>query len=89
MLVTAIERIYRLIETGQEVLETDRPEPTGRVGFPTLDFAAFAAWRTQCLNFLKAELKLPPANSYVTGFQDAVRLGGSLSSTFGKKVLRH
>lgn len=65
------DRIQKLIEKGQEVLATHKPEPPGVMGFPTLDSKAFSAWQTQCLSFL--ETKLPPSNPYVRNFRDKVK----------------
>ncbi len=67
------DKVQKLIEKGQKVLSTHKPEPPGVMGFPTLDSKAFSAWQTQCLNFL--ETKLPSNSPYVRSFRDKVKRG--------------
>ena len=68
-----IEKLQKLIEKGNEVLKTHRPNPPNVIGFPTLDSKSFAAWQTQCLNFL--ENRLPPNNPYVRAFREKIKKG--------------
>ena len=68
-----VEKIERLIVKGNDVLRTHRPNPPGVIGFPTLDSEAFAAWQTQCLNFL--ESRLPSNNPYVRAFKEKIQKG--------------
>ncbi|HMO16396.1 MAG TPA: hypothetical protein PKD64_19810 [Pirellulaceae bacterium] len=46
-------RLSKLIEQGEEVLRTHRPNSPGVIGFPTLDTEAFYAWQTRCVAFLQ------------------------------------
>jgi REase_DpnII-MboI len=71
--MTSVEKVEKLIQKGQEVLNTHRPHPPNVIGFPTLDSGAFSAWQTQCLHFL--ESNLPSGSPYVTGFQDKIKKG--------------
>jgi len=68
-----IEKLEKLIEKGNEVLRTHRPNPPNVIGFPTLDSKAFSAWQTQCLNFL--ENRLPPNSPYVRAFKKKIQKG--------------
>ncbi|MDL1971522.1 MAG: hypothetical protein LWW94_11290 [Candidatus Desulfofervidaceae bacterium] len=68
-----IEKLEKLIEKGNEVLRTHRPNPPNVIGFPTLDSKAFSAWQTQCLNFL--ENRLPPNSPYVRAFKEKIQKG--------------
>jgi hypothetical protein len=71
--MTQAEKVERLIQKGQEVLKTHRPNPPGVIGFPTLDSGAFSAWQTQCLHFLESHF--PSASTYVTSFRDKIKQG--------------
>lgn len=42
-----IARLGQLIERGDQVIATHRPNPPGVIGFPTLDSGAFSEWQTQ------------------------------------------
>lgn len=77
------EKIDKLIQKGEEVLKTHRPNPPGVIGFPTLNSGAFSAWQTKCLNFL--ESNLPPTSPYVTSFKEKIKLGyiGSVEAGIG------
>ncbi|MYE31748.1 MAG: hypothetical protein F4X80_03615 [Chloroflexi bacterium] len=44
-----INRIAALIEKGDGVLATHRPNPANVIGFPTLETQPYAEWRTQAL----------------------------------------
>lgn len=68
-----IEKLQMLIEKGNQVLSTHKPNPSNVIGFPTLDSQAFTAWQTQCLNFL--ENKLPPNSAYVRNFTKKIKSG--------------
>jgi hypothetical protein len=77
------EKVESLIEKGMQVLQTDRPNAPGVIGFPTLDSKAFSAWQTQCLNFL--ETRLPASSPYTRTFKEKVQKGftGSVKSGIG------
>jgi hypothetical protein len=78
-----LEKVQRLIEKGEEVLRTHKPNPPGVIGFPTLDSGAFSSWRSQCLQFL--ESRLPPGSPYVESFRSDVERGytGEVKSGIG------
>lgn len=69
-----LEKVQHLIDKGHEVLRTHRPNAPNVFGFPTLDSGAFAAWKSQSLQFL--ESRLPPTSPYVETFRDAVKRDG-------------
>lgn len=46
------ERAKALIQKGESVLASHRPNPPNVIGFPTLDTSLFNEWRTQSLSFL-------------------------------------
>lgn len=82
-----LERVKHLIEKGDEVLETHKPNPPNVFGFPTLDTSAFASWRSQSLQFL--ESRLPPGSPYVETFRGSVERDGYVGSVkSGLGVLR-
>jgi len=66
--VEDLERMQLLIEKGRAVLQTHRP--TSMIGAPTLDSEAFAAWKSQSLQFL--ESRLPPGSPYIASYRAAV-----------------
>ena len=45
-------RTVALIEKGEKVLATNRPNPPNFIGFPTLDTQEYANWQSQSLAFL-------------------------------------
>lgn len=64
------ERLIKLIEKGNFVLSTHKPNSPGVIGFPTLDSGQFTAWKTQVLSYLSSNL---PANSpYLESFKSDV-----------------
>jgi hypothetical protein len=81
--MTPSEKVDKLIQKGHEVLRTDRPNPPGVIGFPTLDSEAFSAWQTQCLYFL--ESILPSVSTYVNSFRDEIKQGytGTVKARIG------
>lgn len=84
--MTQAEKVERLIQKGQEVLKTHRPNPPGVIGFPTLDCGAFSAWQTQCLHFL--ESNFPSASTYVTSFRDKIKQGYTGTVQAGIGILK-
>ncbi|MEA5452083.1 hypothetical protein VB780_26145 [Leptolyngbya sp. CCNP1308] len=64
-----LEKVQRLIQKGEEVIQTHRPNPPNVIGFPTLDSGAFSSWRSQTLQFL--ESRLPPGSPYIESFRSA------------------
>jgi hypothetical protein len=79
------EKVQRLIEKGYRVLATDRPNPPGVIGFPTLDSKSFSAWQSQCLNFL--ESRLPLSSPYARSFKEQVQKGYISSVKSGIGIL--
>jgi len=73
-----VERLKKLIEKSQDVLDTHVPESTNIYGFPTLDSGKFKAWKIQVLNLL--ENILPPDNHYLKTFQDPHNRDGYVST---------
>lgn len=69
----SIERLQQLIQKGQVVLQTHRPNPPNVIGFPTLDSGQFTAWQTQVLSYLQTNL--PAESPYIKSFQDNVTRG--------------
>ncbi len=63
-------RLDKLIEKGEEVLKTHKPNPPNVIGFPTLDSGKFTAWQAQCLNYLTTSL--PQNSSYIESFKSNV-----------------
>lgn len=81
----AIKKLEQLIQKGSEVLRTHRPNPSGMIGFSTLDSGAFNAWQTQCLHFL--ESTLPTTSSYVRTFREKVTEGYKSTVKTGLGIL--
>jgi len=69
----SIDRLQQLIQKGNSVLQTHRPNPPNVIGFPTLNSGAFTAWQTQVLNYLQTNLQ--SNNPYVISFQKNVTKG--------------
>jgi len=76
----------QLIEKGDQVLATHRPNPPGVYGFPTLDSGAFSEWQTQALSFLTR--LLGPGDTYVETFREEVEQGHAGSVKQGQGILR-
>lgn len=78
-------RINKLIEKGNAVLKTHRPNSPGVIGFPTLDSGQFTAWQTQVLSYLSTNL---PVNSpYIESFKTNVNRGYQSSVKQGVRIL--
>jgi hypothetical protein len=69
----SIDRLQQLIQKGNSVLQTHRPNPPDFVGFPTLNSGEFTAWQTQVLNYLQTNL--PSNNTYLLSFLIKVTKG--------------
>ena len=69
----SIDRLQQLIQKGNSVLQTHRPNPPNVIGFPTLNSGQFTAWQSQVLNYLQANL--PTNNPYIISFQKNVTRG--------------
>jgi len=69
----SIDRIQQLIQKGQIVLQTHKPNPPNFFGFTTLDSGQFTAWQSQVLNYLQSNL--PADNQYLLSFRDKVKQG--------------
>lgn len=81
-----VERVEALIEKGDQVLATHKPNPPGVIGFPTLDSGAFAEWQTQSLSFLVNILG--PDHVYVENFKRDVESGHRDIVKAGQGILR-
>lgn len=79
-------RIERLLAKGDSVLATHRPNPPNVIGFPTLDYGAFAEWRTQSLTLLTN--LLGPEHVYVASFEADVEQGYTNSVKSGIGILK-
>lgn len=80
-----IDRLEKLIEKGEKVLETHEPNPPGVIGFPTLDSGSFSGWRAQSLNFL-GDL-VGPDHVYYEQFDSEVARGYRSSARKGVEIL--
>lgn len=78
-------RIERLLTKGRSVLATHRPNPPNVIGFPTLDYGAFAEWRTQSLSLLMN--LLGPEHVYVASFEQTVEKGFTSNVESGIGIL--
>ncbi|QYJ89868.1 hypothetical protein [Shewanella halotolerans] len=78
-----LEKVDKLIEKGQAVLASHRPNPPGVIGFPTCDSGIFATWKTQSLSLL--ERQFSSTSAYYLEFQDKVKqpYTGSISTGIG------
>jgi len=81
-----IARLGQLIERGDQVIATHRPNPPGVLGFPTLDSGAFSEWQTQSLSFLTR--LLGSGDTYVVTFREKVEHGHASSVKQGQGILR-
>ena len=80
-----LKRIAELIQKGENVLATHRPNPPNVIGFPTLDSGKFVEWQTQVLNFL---INLLGENHiYVKKFKDNVKSGYKSNVEMGQGIL--
>ena len=67
-----LEHIGRLIEKGDKVLETRKPNLPNPFGLPTLDSASFSGWQTQTIAFLIN--LLGETHTYVQSFKEIIKL---------------
>ena len=74
-----LTRAVALVEKGNVVLSTARPNPPGVIGFPTLDVKAYNNWRSQSLAFL-TDL-LGTAHVYTNDFQESTGQKGYKAGT--------
>jgi len=84
--IKALQQVERLIEKGDRVLATHRPNPPNVVGFSTLDSGAYAEWDSQSLSFLTR--LLGPGHVYVVSFQSKGKPGFESSVKTGIGVLK-
>lgn len=66
-----LEKIEILIQKGNEVLSSHKPNPPNVIGFPTLNTTSFATWKTQSLSFLEREFS--STSPYYLEFRDKVK----------------
>ena len=66
-----LEKAEDLIQKGKKVLSSHKPNPPNVIGFPTLDTASFARWKTQSLSFL--EKQFSSSSPYYLEFHDKVK----------------
>ena len=81
-----IERLDKLLQKADAVLDSHTPNPPGVIGFPTLKTELFIAWKTKCLNYL--ETILPPTSNYIKDFKDSVKKGYIGHVNAGKGILQ-
>ena len=81
-----LARLAQLIEKGEAVLETHKPNPPNVIGFPTLDSGAFSGWQAQAIYFLQVLLGLDSV--YVKQFQSKVSRGHISSVRSGIEILK-
>jgi len=82
-----IDRIESLIITADAVLATHKPNPTGYVGFSTLDSESFQAWKASSENIIK--LVSGSENSYYQNFLKETKRGEYIDCVkSGKGILR-
>ena len=80
-----LKRIAELIQKGENVLATHRPNPPNVIGFPMLDPGKFVEWQTQVLNFL---INLLGENHiYVKNFKNNVKSGYKSNVEMGQGIL--
>ena len=82
----ALEKIESLIQKGNEVLSSHKPNPPNVIGFPTLDTASFTTWKTQSLSFL--ERQFSSTSPYYLEFQDKVKKPYTNAAKTGIGVLK-
>jgi hypothetical protein len=82
----SVDRINELVQKGNDVLKTHTPNPSGIIGFPTLNSAQFTAWRSQVLNYLNSNL--PSENQYLISFKENVDRGYKSSVETGIGLLK-
>ena len=81
------ERLAALIEKGEAVLTTHKPNPPGIVGFPTLDGGRYTEWRSQVLVCLTQVFG--SSHTYTASFDHETSSGARRGSTeSGLGVLR-
>ena len=81
-----IKRIDELIQKGENVLDTHKPNPPNVNGFPTLDSGKFIEWQTQVINFLIN--LLGESHIYVQNFKDKVENGYKSDVEMGQGILK-
>ncbi|HEU0144201.1 MAG TPA: hypothetical protein VFQ47_05410 [Nitrososphaera sp.] len=81
-----LDRLDSLIDKGNKVLGTHRPNPPNVIGFPTLNAEAFSEWQTQSLSYLINILG--QEHIYVQKFKDKVQKGYTGSVGAGLGILR-
>jgi hypothetical protein len=81
-----VSRLDELIEKGDEVLGTHKPNPPNVIGFPTLASGRFAEWQTQVESFLIT--LLGQEHVYVQNFRGRVQEGFRSHVHMGQGILR-
>lgn len=82
----AVARIESLLQKGEQVIASHRPDPPNVIGFPTLNASIFAEWHTQCLSLLVNLLGRD--HVYVTNFEESVKQPYSAHVEYGQGLLR-
>lgn len=80
------DRVRALIDKGDVVRATHRPNPQGVVGFPTLDRGQFTEWRAQAEALLTSVLG--ESHVYVQRFNGSVEKGFPDHVKSGQGILR-
>ncbi|SFI11223.1 PD-(D/E)XK nuclease domain-containing protein [Halpernia frigidisoli] len=79
------ERLQFLIEKGNDVLKTYKPNPPNTFGFETLDSGQFIGWKTQALTFIQSIL--PSDSPYIEIFKSNVKKGFNTDVNEGIGIL--
>lgn len=80
------DRVEALIQKGDAVCATHRPNPPRVIGFPTLNAGSFTEWRAQAETLLTSVLG--PEHVYVRRFNDSVQQGFKSHVESGQGILR-
>ena len=81
-----VKRLDDLIDKGDEVRRTHKPNPPNVIGFPTLNSGAFAEWQTQSLAFLHRVVG--KEHVYTSSFEADVTKGFPSVVSTGQGILR-
>ena len=81
-----VRRIDALLEKADRVLATHKPNPSGMLGFSTLDMGSFAEWRSQCVSMLTSVAG--DAGTYTSDFVARVQEGFRSHVQAGAGILR-
>jgi hypothetical protein len=81
-----VEQAEQLIQKGEQVLATHRPNPPNVIGYSTLDAGTYAEWDAQTLHFLTSVLG--HNHTYVESFRGKGKPNYLSSARIGIGILR-